>query len=235
MFQFDSKIRYSEIDSHGYLSIPGILNYFQDCSSFQSDAVGLGLEYFKDLDRAWVVNFWHIRITKRPRYGSNIKISTWPYKFDKILGYRNFAIRDDNDELCVIGDSLWVYIDTKTGRPIKPTEAETSPYGLGTRYDIPEVSRKIKLPENMIPGDAFPVVRTNIDTNKHVNNEQYIEMAMEYLPSGKQVENIFVEYRTQAVLGDIIHPKYEITDTTCTVALCNEKDKPYAIVKFEML
>ena len=43
MYAFDSRIRYSETDSEGYLTLDALLNYFQDCSTFHSEDVGLGI------------------------------------------------------------------------------------------------------------------------------------------------------------------------------------------------
>lgn len=39
MYSFKSKIRYSETDSRGRLSLEALLDYFQDCSAFQSEAL----------------------------------------------------------------------------------------------------------------------------------------------------------------------------------------------------
>ena len=47
MYQFDSRVRYSETDEQGRLSVTGILNYLQDCSTLQSEDIGLGIEYLK--------------------------------------------------------------------------------------------------------------------------------------------------------------------------------------------
>ena len=55
MYTFDSRIRYSEIDRSGRLSIPAVVDYFQDCSAFQSEELGVGVEYLANKKRAW---FW---------------------------------------------------------------------------------------------------------------------------------------------------------------------------------
>ena len=34
MYTFDSRIRYSETDETGALSLLGVINYMQDCSTF---------------------------------------------------------------------------------------------------------------------------------------------------------------------------------------------------------
>ena len=49
MYQFDSRVRYSETDEQGRLSVTGILNYLQDCSTLQSEDIGLGIEYLKNI------------------------------------------------------------------------------------------------------------------------------------------------------------------------------------------
>ena len=55
MYTFDSRIRYSEIDRSGRLSIPAVVDYFQDCSAFQSEELGVGVEYLANKKRAWNV------------------------------------------------------------------------------------------------------------------------------------------------------------------------------------
>lgn len=58
MYTFDSRIRYSEIDRSGRLSIPAVVDYFQDCSAFQSEELGVGVEYLANKKRAWILNSW---------------------------------------------------------------------------------------------------------------------------------------------------------------------------------
>ncbi len=47
MYTFDRRVRYSEIDHHGTMKLPALINYFQDCSTFQSEDIGQGLEVLK--------------------------------------------------------------------------------------------------------------------------------------------------------------------------------------------
>ena len=58
MYEFNSRVRYSEIDHHGTLTLPALINYFQDCSTFQSEDVGLGTEVLKAEKRAWILSYW---------------------------------------------------------------------------------------------------------------------------------------------------------------------------------
>ena len=53
-YEFNSRIRYSELDEDGKLSVNGLVNYFQDVSTFQSEKLGVGVEYLKKRRQAWI-------------------------------------------------------------------------------------------------------------------------------------------------------------------------------------
>ena len=42
-FEFDGRVRYSEIGHRGTMTLPALVDYFQDCTIFHSEAVGLGM------------------------------------------------------------------------------------------------------------------------------------------------------------------------------------------------
>ena len=48
MYQFKSRVRYSETGVDARLSLVGIMNYMQDCSTFQSEDCGVGLAYLEE-------------------------------------------------------------------------------------------------------------------------------------------------------------------------------------------
>ena len=54
MYEFDSRVRYSEVDHHGTMTVPALINYFQDCSTFQSEDLGIGTTELKEEKRAWL-------------------------------------------------------------------------------------------------------------------------------------------------------------------------------------
>ena len=92
--------------------------------------------------------------------------------------------------------------------------------------------RKIKLPEDMIPQEAFVVQKHHLDTNHHVNNCQYICMAEDFLPTEFEIYQMRAEYKQQARLHDMICPARAVEDTKTTILLNDQKSEPYAIVEF---
>ena len=64
MYAFESRVRFSEIDTSERLTLPALVNYFQDCSIFQSEELGLGIDSLKEKKRAWVLTAWQIEVER---------------------------------------------------------------------------------------------------------------------------------------------------------------------------
>lgn len=233
MYSFDSRVRYSEVDASKHLDLHAIINYFQDCSTFHSEDVGLGLDYFEQMHKVWMLNGWQIHVNRYPRLYEKITICTSPYDFNNIYGFRNFLLKDEQGDVVAYANSIWFLMDTLTMKPSLTTSIPFEQYGIGEKYDMEYAPRKIKLPTTFQEYEAFPVAKSNIDTNNHVNNGQYIKMAEEYLPDGFIIEEMRAEYRRAAVLGDLIYPRVSVIDNLCTVVLAGEDERPYCIVEFK--
>ena len=52
----EGRIRFSEVDHTRRITLPGIVNYFQDCSTFQSEDLGLGIMHCSERKRAWILS-----------------------------------------------------------------------------------------------------------------------------------------------------------------------------------
>lgn len=232
-YTFDSKVRFSEVDHTGRITLPGIINYFQDCSTFQSESIGLGVDYFAEHNRAWVLTYWQVVIEEYPRLAQEINIATWATEFKSMLGKRNFCMTDAEGKKLAYANSVWAYMDMKKGRPVRPSAEEVEPYGSGEPLEMDYQPRKIKLPESAVKKEPFAVRKYHIDTNEHVNNCQYVQMALEVLPEETRVRQIRVEYKKSAVLGDVIFPKVAREENRIVTELCDENGKPYAVIEIK--
>lgn len=232
MYSFDSRVRYSEVDESQQLSVTGIINYLQDCSTFQSEDLELGIDYLRKHHRAWWLSSWQIVIERAPKLGEEIVISTWPYDFKGIYGYRNFTIQGRQGEYLVKANSVWFFFDTEAGRPVRLGEEDVRGYGTAgdAKLDMEYAPRRIALPSEYEEAPGIAVGRHHIDTNHHVNNAQYVEIAREVLPEGIKICELRVEYKKAAVLGDMMHPRVSREDNSFTVALCDGEGSPYAVV-----
>ena len=232
MYSFTSRVRYSEVDINRQLDLAGIINYFQDCTTFQSEDLCVGIDYMNNVNRAWMLSSWQIIVNRNPVFGETITTSTWAYDFDSMYGYRNFTITDKENMICAYANSIWILVDLNTGHTIKLNEEITSVYQLEDRINMEYAPRKIKAPCDSQEGQPIIVVNSFLDTNNHVNNGQYIKIAEEFLPDDFITHEMRADYRVSALLGDTIIPKYTLSDKECIVSLCKPNGKPYAIIQF---
>lgn len=232
MYTFEGRVRYSETDEFGKLSVTGIMNYLQDCSTFQSTDIGMGLGYLEKTHRTWLLSSWQIVIGRYPEMGEEIVIGTWPYEFKGIYGYRNFTIQDKKGNYLVKANSVWFFYDTVSQIPVRAQEKDIRGYQAGEteKLMMDYAPRKIHIPDRYTEYDPLTVAKHHIDTNHHVNNAKYVEIARELLPDQFTVGEIRVEYKRAAVCGDVIIPRVSTLETGYVISLCSAQGEPYAVV-----
>lgn len=235
MYTFQSRIRYSEVGTDGNLTLESLLDYFQDCSTFHSEDLGLGIEYLKKHQAAWVLSAWQIVVNRYPRLNESVTIGTAPYDFKGFVGSRNFWMDTEAGERLAYANSVWSLINTEKGVPMKPTQDMLDGYVLAEKLDMNYAPRKIAVPA-FGNGQEEVIVRPHhLDTNGHVNNGQYVRMAMDYVPKDFLIYQLRAEYKKQAVLNDRIIPWVAVDEAAdrYTICLNGEDGKPYSIIELE--
>ena len=151
MYSFSNRVRYSEVNSEKELTLPSLLDYLQDCCTFESEDFGVGVDYLAKEQVAWILSSWEIKVYRYPQMGQHIKVSTWPYAFRGFYGYRNFRIEGEDGEIFAEANSVWVFMDTEKIRPARVSERMQEVYIPEIRDEIPGewADRKISLPDDV--------------------------------------------------------------------------------------
>ena len=234
MYSFSNRVRYSEVNSEKELTLPSLLDYLQDCCTFESEDFGVGVDYLAKEQVAWILSSWEIKVYRYPQMGQHIKVSTWPYAFRGFYGYRNFRIEGEDGEIFAEANSVWVFMDTEKMRPARISERMQEVYIPEIRDEIPGewADRKIRIEGTPVEKEPVLVQRFHIDTNHHMNNGKYILVAEEYLPENFKTESIRVEYKKAAVIGNMLYPEVYEQQNGVTIVLADEQKVPYAIMQF---
>ena len=232
MYTFNSRIRYSETDSEGKLTMAALINYFQDCSTFHSEDVGLGIQYLRERSLVWVLSSWQILVDRYPQMGENVTVGTCPYDMRGFLGYRNFWLADEKGNYIAKANTLWSLLNTNTGKPSAITEDMAEGYGLGEKLEMEYAPRKIAVPQGGVTQEIIVVKKHHIDANHHVNNQQFVDMAMDFLPEDFAVGQLRAEYKKQAFLDDVLVPCVVAEGAKTVVSLTDQVGSPYVIVEF---
>lgn len=232
MYRMDARVRYSEVDEKRRIKLISILDYFQDCCTFQSEDVGGGIDFLKKMQRAWLLASWQIVVREYPRLGEKLQVCTMPYDFKGLYGFRNMLLENEAGEVLAYANSNWIFVDTQTGKPARIPKEVAEAYELDEPYPMERAPRKIRVPEHLVEKGEILVHRFCIDTNHHVNNGKYVLIAEEFLPVDFKVGELRVEYRKAAMLGDVLYPLVEEQEDKITVVLADQERNPYAIVEF---
>jgi acyl-ACP thioesterase len=238
MYTFNSRIRYSETDRHALLTLESLIDYFQDCSTFQTEDGPAGMEYLKENNMVWVLSSWQIEIFRYPRLCEEVTIGTIPYELKGFMGLRNFFMDTKDGERLAVANSVWTLCDIKKGVPCRITPEIIKAYPIEEKLPMNYGDRKIALPENaeVLPAEEITIRRHHLDTNYHVNNGQYVRMAIECLPDkGINVVSMRAEYKKQARLGDILFPEVmkvsKENNIAYTICLRDEQKNPVCNVE----
>lgn len=232
MYTFQSRVRYSETDSNERLTLPAITDYFQDCGTFQSEELGLGVQYLQESHLAWVLSAWQIVVETYPRLCDEIRISTFPYGFKGFLGYRNYTMDRADGTRMAYANAIWTLLNMETMKPVRATEEMMRKYVLSEKLPMEYAPRKIggALSGEWLEG--FSVKRYHLDSNHHVNNAWYVKMAFCCIPETAHIRQMQAEYKKQALLGDFILPNVAVLENRYIVSLCSEEKEPYAVIEF---
>ena len=236
MYTFESRVRYSEVDAELVLTPEAMINYFQDCSTFQSEDLGIGLSYLGERNIAWLVNYWQIDVLRAPRLGERIRIGTSPYEIRGFLGLRNFMMETADGERLVNVNSVWSLMNMKTMYPQRAPQEMLERYELFPKFEMEYLPRKMKLPQTEgIEASPVTIGHQHLDSNHHVNNAQYVRLALAALEESgmdpQPIGRLRVEYKRQAHLGDVLFPVCRKEGKLFSAALNNREGEPYVILE----
>ena len=234
MYSYKTRIRYSELDETGQLKLESLLDYFQDCSTFHSEDIGLGVDYLRKQHLVWVMSSWQIVVERYPGLGENVVVGTAPYEFKGFMGLRNFLMTDEKGNYLAYANTIWSLLNTETGKPARPSEEMLKGYVLEPRLSMEYAPRRIAIPENGREGEPVQIRAHHLDTNHHVNNGQFVRIALDSLGRSFQVGQLRAEYKKQVVLGDVLIPcTADTEDGRCVVTLRDNAGTVCCVVELE--
>ncbi len=221
IYSFSGHVRFSEIDENGKLTPYGLINYLQDCATFHGEAAGCGFQKNRENHRAWVIASLQLKVKRYPVFNEKITVSTWVTMIRGMIATRQFSVENEEGELLAAASSDWVFMDMQEMRPARVPQEQTDAYGVYPDRTLHEDlgKRKIRFPDGGCLQRPITVQEYHLDINGHVNNGQYVRMALKLVPSDWEIRRLRVEYRKQSMLGDVLIPIVHIADSHCFVRM----------------
>jgi acyl-ACP thioesterase len=170
------------MNKHGTASPTTILTLLEETAADHCYAIGHSLYSLESRNIGWILISGSITMNRYPKYKETIQIQTWISKFSLVKGYRENIIIDNTG--CVIGNAkgIWAFYDIQNRKPVPVFEDIKTKWGIK-----PDISTEINMDLiNLItkdrPETEFDVYRSDVDSNKHVNNIRYFHWLIESLP-----------------------------------------------------
>ena len=232
MYSLKYQVTTSTCDSEGRLKLCSALQMMQDCSEMWIDSEPGVKRYFAEQHMAQLLATRQVEIVRVPEYKEELTVTTSVYGMKPMFGFRNTFIYDAEGKPCYKTWSMGAFVDKSAGKLKRVDDATMASMSLEPQLEMDYKDRRIILPkEDGEVLEPVKVLRADIDYNRHVNNANYVRMAMELLPEGFDVKGLRVEYRVAAKLGDTLVPTLYHTGAALIVSL-SIGDDVSAIVEF---
>ena len=109
-------IPHAAIDGNGHVNNVTYVQWMQDIAMEHYASIG-GIEA-QGADATWVIRRHSIEYFLPAFEGEEIEIRTWVEDLRKVRSLRMYEFtRKQDGKLLVKGETDWVFVDTKTGRP----------------------------------------------------------------------------------------------------------------------
>jgi acyl-ACP thioesterase len=236
MFSLKYKVTTSTCDSEGRLKLYSALQMMQDCSEMWIDTEPGVRQYFSEQNMAQLLASRQVEVVRVPAYKEELTVTTSVYGMKPMFGFRNTFIYDAEGRPCYRTWSMGAFVDKASGKLKRVDDATIASMRLEPQLEMSYRDRRIILPreetsEGVQVLQPVRVLRADIDYNRHMNNANYIRMAMELLPEDFVVKGLRVEYRVAAKLGDMLTPVVYRTADGIIVSL-SMGDDVSAIIEF---
>ena len=205
----------------------------QDCSEMWIDSQPEVREYFERENMAQLLASRQVEIVRVPAYKEKLTVTTSVYDMKPMFGFRNTFIYDERGNPCYRTWSMGAFVDKSTGKLKRVDDSVAATLKIEPQLPMNYKDRRIAVPaDEGTVCTPVRVMRADIDYNRHMNNANYIRMAMELIPEGAEIKGLRVEYRVAAKLGNILSPTLHVIGNGYIVTLAVGKEI-CAIVEFE--
>ncbi len=225
MYSLNYNVTTSTCNSEGRLKLFSALQMMQDCSEMWIDSEPGVKAYFTEQNMAQLLASRQVEIIRVPSFKEKLTVTTSVYGMKPMFGFRNTFIYDEAGLPCYKTWSMGAFVDKSTGKLKRVDEATMASMNLEPQLEMTYKDRRIIVPKE--GGETLadiPVMRADIDYNHHMNNANYVRMAMELLPLDYKIGGLRVEYRVAAKLGDVLTPTIYQQEDSMIVVLSIGKD-----------
>lgn len=234
MYRTHTQLTTSGAGPDGFQSLVSIITMMQDCSLAWLASEPAMAAYLEREHVAMLLASRQLEVCRRAHLGEELTVATSIFAFNRLLGHRNTCIYDADGALVAKSRCVGVFVSRDTGKTVRLPQEVVDSLVYDPEIPVDVSAKKIHVPD--VAPDRVEHVRarfSDIDFNRHVNNAQYVRMAVDANPALADTRHMGIEYRLAAHEGDEIAVQEWDTDDATIVRLANRDEKPYVVMSFQ--
>lgn len=208
--QFQTKITVLEYecDVTQRISLSNIMRHSQQMGSYHLAERGLDYNQLYKAGMVFLVAKMRIDITRRPRFGERLTLTTLPRVPKGVQFIRDTIFETEAGEHLLTVSIAWALINPETRKILRPSVFME--YGFPMNPNDGETITGYRLKD---PGSAHTmhlrqVKYSDLDYNRHVNNALYADMVCDSVPVDllveREIKRFGILYHHEATAGQVI-------------------------------
>jgi len=120
----------ASVDENGHVNNVEYVKWMQEVAVMHSDSVGC-TQATREAGAAWVARSHRIEYLRPAFAGDHLAVLTWITDFRRVRSRRKYQfVRTTDNAMIAEGETDWVFVDAKTGRPQSVPESVSSAFEL---------------------------------------------------------------------------------------------------------
>lgn len=200
-------VRYHEVDQQGAVRLPVVMTWLQDAGIEHATELQVSVRDLRRLGLTWVLSRLTLELENYPRAGQQVIVRTWPVTREGRFSVRDYQLLSEQGDQIGQATTSWAVLDLKTRRPVKIND-HLPPYPLRSVRALADPFNTLPMLEQCSSALELPVLRADLDPNRHVNNTVYAGWALEAAPAkiadACRPTRLEIGFRAEALYGDTI-------------------------------
>ena len=202
-FDKNFELRYFDMNKYGEASPLAILTLLEETAAEHCFNIDYSLYNLEKQNIGWVLISGTIDMIRYPKYREKIFIRTWISNYSLVKGFRENIIYDEYGTEIGKAKGIWVFYDIEKKKPVPIFEEIKTRWGSDPQISQEVELEKIKVLEDEEKKSEYDVNRSDVDSNKHVNNIRYFHWLIESLP-----DELLDNYSLKRINGKFFHGAY---------------------------
>lgn len=197
----------SMCDQNSVMSIPAILDMFQDMAGIHADSVGIGALELEEKGLFWIVSKIRLKINRRPQVEEILDSVTWIQPPDRVSCERDWAMMQDGEQLAYVR-SIWAALKRSDFRPGHMADFyPDSDFSIAPPDNRPFTRMGKNFDGSELLGE-YRIRSVDIDRGGHMNNVNYVRAMLGCFTCAQleemDIKELDMQFLLQCYEGDTI-------------------------------